>query len=743
MRLPRRPMATAVGVIVTFLLAPLAVTSTAAAAPPTAGRQPEIREIAPHKTYRLDPELQSQMTTQSPSIAARSEAPTTKAAAAGTTPPVGTVRPWLAIDDQKGELYGKNYTLRAVGSKIEVWVASGTDGTSTGTAFPAGDCRSAVAGSTDITDAQAKALVDEFDKTMYPKESAAFSVPPARDGSKAVLEGDFTGAGDKIVTLVDNVRDSNFYDFPARPTYIAGFFSSQFNELLDRNVMTIDAFDWKHRTGANPPDEPTSDLCTSRPARPRSYEGVFAHEYQHLLQYYTDPAEVNFVNEGLSDYAISLVGYGHTLASVNEKGADSHLYCFNGFGTVQTPYNPNPRDCGGPQNSLTRWGDEGPGNEILADYGNAWSFMLYLADHYGAKFLTDLHRDGKAQGLPAVQALLDKYAKGTKVADVIHNYQVMNLVDKAVDAKGVVVGVPKAKVTTKSLNAALNLDNPASYRIPGAAPNGADYVKLRSGATALSGKQLKSLQFTGAKTLPPLPLAWTVVSDAPGNAGNPALWSGNSSNLDVAAVTEVTVPTSGATLTFKEKHLAEEGYDYAYTTVSTDGGKTYTPLANANTVAGPLGPALNGDAENFVTQTFDLSTYAGKKVLVGFRYVSDGGINDGGWYVDDVAVGGTAVSDGSSLAPFKSPSQILPTPVANWNVRLVGLDEKKHAALVLPFNGKSSISLGALPLKVFSPFPTVVAIVSYDDPTEQVQQFAPYTLTVNGALQPGGTTPAD
>ena len=90
--------------------------------------------------------------------------------------------------------------------------------------------------------------------------------------------------------------------------------------------MTIDAFDWLHRTGANPVDEPTGDLCSSRPARARLYEGVFAHEYQHLLQHYTDPNEVNFVNEGLSDFAISLVGYGnHAGIGVREGRREPHL----------------------------------------------------------------------------------------------------------------------------------------------------------------------------------------------------------------------------------------------------------------------------------------------------------------------------------------------------------------------------------------------------------------------------------
>jgi hypothetical protein len=696
----------------------------------------DVRELPPGKTYKLDPSARpGAKSTQSPT-ASRSAA--AAAAATGSTPAVGTVRPWLALDDYNGSLYFKSYTLRGVGDKIEVWVANDI-------AFPAGDCRSATPGTTEVTDAQVAGLVTEFDTNMFPKESAAFSTPPDRDGSGSPLTNptkgrDFTGAGDKIVTLVDNVRDDNYYTFPEAPTYIAGFFSSQINELLDRNVMTIDAFDWLHRTGANPPDDPTSDLCTSRSARPRLYEGVFAHEYQHLLQYYQDPAEVNFINEGLSDFAISLVGYANTLATVEQKGAEGHLFCFQGFGTVQTPYNNNPRACGGPQNSLTLWGDEGSGSEILADYGNAWSFQLFLFDRYGQAFTSALHRDGEHQGLAGVQAQLDRFAPGTKVFDVVHDYQTMNLVDRYLgNGGGNVVGARStSSVTTKSLNATVNLANPASYAKPGAAPNGADYVALRNGAgTTLSGKALSSLSFTGASTLAPQPLLWTSTSDNADAPAPPVLWSGNSSNRDAAAITSVTVPTADPTLTFAEQHLAEEGYDYAYTVVSTDGGRTYTPLANANTVDGPLGPALNGDAD-WGTQTFDLTPYAGQTVLLGFRYVSDGGVNDGGWYVDDVRVGGTLVSDGSSTAAFRSPTQIRPTEVANWHVRLVGLDTAKSKARIEVYDGRRAFSLSKAQLATFSTFPTVVAIVSYDEPTEQVQQYAPYSLVVNGVTQPGG-----
>lgn len=204
-------------------------------------------------------------------------------------------------------------------------------------------------------------------------------------------------------------------------------------------------------------------------------------------------------------------------------------------------------------------------------------------------------------------------------------------------------------------------------------------------------------------------------------------------------MTPVTVPATDPTLRFLAKYGAEFGFDYAYVGVSTDGGATYTPIAGDKTVAGPLGPALNGTTDGFEPHSYDLSAYAGKTVLLSFRYVSDGGVNEGGLLLDDITVGGTTVSDGSSLAPFKSPTQVHATPVHNWNVRLVGIDEGKvPVVLQVEFDGKSSISLNRGQLALASPFQKVVAIVAYDEPTEQVQQYAPYTLTVNGVRQPGG-----
>lgn len=713
-----------IGLAATLLVLPLLTVPAAAARADTAPAPPsDVRELS-RKDFTLDGKP-----VKTP---AKYEAKQGAKALAADTPPVGTVRQWLGLDDFNGRLYRKDYTLRGVGAKIEVWVANDL-------AFPAGDCRPA--NSTAITDAQVADLVNEFDTNMFPKETATFSTPPDRDGTNSQIPPDangnggvYTGAGDKTVTLVDNVRDNNYFTFPAAPTYIAGFFSAQFNELFDRNVQTIDAFDWAHRTGANPPNEPTTDLCTSRPARPRLYEGVFAHEWQHLLHYYTDPLEGTWMNEGLSDFAQTLTGYVDANATVFDRGADSHLYCFQGFGIVQTPFNTNPRDCGGPQNSLNLWG-EGDPNALLADYGNAYSLMLFLFDRYGTAFMSRLHRDADLQGLASLKAALAAQ-NVSNMYQVIHDFQTMVLVDKIVgdSNRGIMLGVSKKRVTSPSIRSTLNLANTRLYDYPGAAPNGADFVPLTG-----RGRDLRSLSFTGATTLPPVPLAWTVVSDDPDRAGNPVLWSGNANNLNVAAVARVSVPATDATLRFVAKYGAELGYDYGYVIVSTDGGKTYTAIAGDKTTTGPLGPSLNGTTTGFEPHTFDLSAYAGQQILLGIQYTSDGGVNEGGLKVDDITVGATAVSDGSSLDPFDSPSEISPTAVSNWNVKLIGLDEGHSLALQLESNGRSSITLNRFQLALLAPFPKVVAMVAYDEPTEQVGQYAPYTLVVNGVTQPGGS----
>jgi hypothetical protein len=292
----------------------------------------------------------------------------TQAADPDTAPAVGTVKQWATLDLVDGTIAYRDFTLRALGEHIEIWVANDTG-------FPAGDCRNGPR--TVVTDEQAQALAAAFDTNIYPRQSAAFSVPPPRDGSNAqepdVPAGYWGGEGEDVVALVENLRDPTFYDV-SNPVGFIGFFYSVFNDLHDRNIVTVDSFDWLHRLGATPPDEPVpGDPCTSAAARPFLIEGSFAHEYQHLLEHYEDPDELLWVNEGLSMWSEVLSGYADWRIPVTQRGFAGVVQCFLGFGGVQTPFNPLPRP-GGPENGLTAWGDQSD-EELGCDYGATSTLM--------------------------------------------------------------------------------------------------------------------------------------------------------------------------------------------------------------------------------------------------------------------------------------------------------------------------------------------------------------------------------
>ena len=565
-------------------------------------------------------------------------------------PEEGDTKLFLAIDDFTQELYVKEYTYCGRGRHIEVWVASDSDDTSTDTMFPDGDCRNDPEPSgnrVEITDDQVNGLINDFDDNIYPKESNVFSVPPDRDGSNSIAEviglpADYwSGEGDNIVTLVDNVRDDNFYDTDNENefSYIAGFFFSTFNEILDRNVMTIDAYDWLHRTGANPPDDPApGDPCASAPARPYLYEGVFAHEYQHLLEYYEDVDEVNWVNEGLSDWAQTLTNYVDPSEPITSADFDGHIQCFLGWLGVQTSANPNPRD-GGPENSLTLWGDQDADHEheILCDYGAAYTLMEYLHDHHGGnQFMTDFHRDD-LNGFESLDSLT-----GGKASKILHRWAAMVALDGVLDSGAELNGGKAKHYKTKTLNATINWDTPETYDWPGAPPNGSDYVRLRNASgDYLKAKQINKIKFKGDKIIPPLPVEWVVDPNPPEHVGDPALYSGMGDNLDRAIVREVTVPADNATLTFEHRYETEELWDFAFVQVSTDNGETYTSLANENTTEehdpGAIPqivenvPGFTGDSGGWVTETFDLSEYAGQTIHLSFRYITDSSVTLPGW----------------------------------------------------------------------------------------------------------------
>jgi hypothetical protein len=496
-----------------------------------------------------------------------------------------------------------------------------------------------------------------------------------------------------------------------------------------------------HRTGANPPDEGSGGLCsTKQSARPHDYEGTFAHEYQHLLEYYQDPAETTWLNEGLADYAQTLVGYVDTTVPYGQPDADSHITCYQGFlASADFPY------CGA-ENSLTRWNDQGA-TSVLSDYGAAYAFVTYVENQFGRDAISYLHRSDEP-GLTSLQTYLDDHAPGLKATDVVHDFLAQMALDRLVDqgAKGLTKD-QKARFTADQLSSAVDWAWTGSYDSPGAPTNGGDFV-LGIAGRPVNGNTVQKVSFSGATSYQADPLLWKVDDNA--------LYSGVGNELDNTAVYDATVPADDPTLTISTKYNIEQNWDFGVVQVSTDGGRNYTTVAGTDTTSehDPAAesrivdalPGLTGLSDGYVTESYDLSAYAGKQIKLSFRYLTDAltnGNNDdpSGWWIRDARIGDTLVTDGSSLAGARSATQVSPTPVAGWSVQAVGwkLDGSRvaYADLAVGSDGRAGLTAKQTK-KLFKKADRVGFIVSADDPSESISKYAGYRLVVNGVTQPGG-----
>jgi immune inhibitor A len=530
------------------------------------------------------------------------------------------------LNDYTGQYQFTYFDLVAESGFSQIWVQRNLS-------WPAGDPRTKPV----ITCEQAQYLMGEFDNNIYPKEAAFFGTPDAHDGSKALLPSlapsfglppdyYYDEAGRQIV-LVSNIRDDNYFD-PTYPNYIAGFYSPTFEQYFDRNVMSIDAYDWANRVGPSG-------------SRPYLYEGIFAHEYQHLLHDDYDSDEESWVNEGMADYAMVVCGYGQSVWGHLGDTADL------------------------PENSLVLWGDQG-GLEILADYGNAFLFQYYLMEKFGNPFIQALFHN-PLNSISGVNDTLAKFGSTKTFADIYHDWAVAKLIDSKTPAGGI--------YQFKGLDFKLNVGtpatpNPEAYNTPGAGPWGTDYIWISG-----DPKKLGKFTFNGTD-YSTFPTTWTV--------DDGMLWSGTGDLLDNWAIFST---TGGGTLKLDTIWDLEDYWDFGFVQVSTDGGHTWISLEdnegystydydpNAIPVAIENLPGLTSYVTAPVTLTYDLGAYAGQDILVGFRMITDWGTHYGGWWIDNVYVDNTLISDGTNAAVFKDITEILPIN-NDFTVTFVGIKGK-------------------------------------------------------------------
>jgi hypothetical protein len=513
------------------------------------------------------------------------------------------------------ELDFKEFTLRSVGENVEIWVANDLS-------FP--DDRPAHV----VTQEQVDKLRDEFDSNIYPKATEFFGTPDSLDGSHSPLpgmvglpEGYYEGS-DKVIMLVDNIIDEGFTN-PDYPFFVAGFFWQTLENYIDRNIITIDTNSWETRLES-------------------TFFGTTIHELQHLIHADNDGDETTWLNEAMSTFSEFLGGYGADDGSIN-------FYLDH------------------PENSLTSWDEHGTaetGPETIADYGQVQLFAIYLNDKFGQEFIRDLALND-FNSIESINQTFEKHNIDMTFTEVYQNFITALAIDSDRVGNGVYdiasVDLRSLKVGDSVRGKTVDYEKAVTFEKEGVPAWGGDF-KVLDFQEKISGISFDGVDFFGTQ--------WQSVAD-PTDATNQVLWGNQGDEADNHLIFEADLSSvDSATLKFDHYLDIEEQWDFGVVQVSTDNGKTWTSLENENTRSDVVEegypkikenvPGFTGNVKEWSSENFDLSEYAGQKVLVSFRYLTDWGYNDTGWFVDNVEIPEIDYSsDGSSVDSFNSLNEVL------------------------------------------------------------------------------------
>jgi hypothetical protein len=408
-----------------------------------------------------------------------------------------------------------------------------------------------------------------------------------------------------------------------------------------------------------------------------SYMSTLAHEFQHMISFNQTHAPSLWLEEGAAQLAERLNGYADTVTSVYD------------FAAV-------------PETQLNTWG-EGTAGGNSAHYGGGYLFWSYLYDRFGEDTVKKLARNPERSPQALMKVLADNGVKNPETGkpftfeEVFSDFVVANFVGRQKIEPGgnrfnyATIDVPP--MTTR--NSLSNNDLPFSVResVP---QFGTHYYEL-------SGNKPVSVTFAGATIVPILPMQ---------KADGTFWWSNRADQSNSRLTREIDLTgVQSATLNFSTWFRMEEDYDYAYVSVSEDGGVTWKLLEppacttdnpqNANLGCGYNGASGGDDTPQWVNQTVDLTPMAGKKFLLRFEAITDAGVNREGFAIDNISIPEIDwKDDGSSDAGWQSEgwSRVENTLPQFWQVQAIvtGRDGKVSVQrMMLKDNtGALSIDLG-------------------------------------------------
>jgi len=344
------------------------------------------------------------------------------------------------------------------------------------------------------------------------------------------------------------------------------------------------------------------------------YETVLAHEFQHMIHWANDRNEETWINEGLSEYAQEVAGYG------------SDTIFAASFINL-------------PDTQLNTWKVDSSSN--AEHYGSAYLFINYLTQQFGAETTKALVAQ-PANGIQGVTGALAAQGHAEDFNTVYADWVIANYLDDptALGSNGV-YGYHNLDLETPPLAQTFTVGADDGYE---ATVNNyaADYIRVESNSNRQDDV---TLRFQGQTS--------TQLANTEPQSGSRIWWSnrGDDSNsrltrqFDLRTVAPGTSVTMDVTMWWN----IEADYDYGYVVASRDGIKwqilegTYTTTENPS--GNSFGAAYTnssatvaGQQQGWVTEQFDLSLYAGGDLWVRFEYVTDDAVNVSGWFIDDVQI---------------------------------------------------------------------------------------------------------
>jgi immune inhibitor A len=331
------------------------------------------------------------------------------------------------------------------------------------------------------------------------------------------------------------------------------------------------------------------------------YYGTLVHEVQHLIQWHIDPSETVWLNEGLSQLTELYVGFDDTAPSIDYLEQ--------------------------PEIRLNSWNYDD--EQVYAHYAGAYLFSVYLWEQLGDAAIQELARH-PANGMASVWAVLQGYLPDTSLEQFAAAWAAANYLDDENAARPYFY--ESLNLRQPYVAAKLEPADPSLERLEEMEQFGVHYIDLSS----LRGET--TITFAGDTAV-------DLISSPPRSGAQ--MWYApgiDDMNAKLTATFDLT-GVSQATLRYAVWYDLEEDYDYAYVSASVDGGLTWDILLPTNRTSGEFGPAYNGRSadetgavDGWLKQSIDLTTYAGQMVQVRFEVLTDGGISERGFALDDISI---------------------------------------------------------------------------------------------------------